>query len=228
MDAHRHEESRRERLRHRSLWDGPDTLDDRETLELLLNLANPGEEHGARVQTLLQRFGNLGRVLDAPIAELRSIEGLGDSTPVALKLVRSAASLYLKQRTEGTDLGIDVSRLEALWRMRIGALPNEVFEVAYLDAARTLLRDGIERLGEGTIDRAVVYPRRVMESALRRGAACLVLAHNHPNRQVQPSEHDRLLTRALVLAGETLGVEIIDHLVVTVDSTFSFKKGGLL
>lgn len=81
-----------------------------------------------------------------------------------------------------------------------------------------LLRDGVETLEEGTIDRAAVYPRHVIESALRRGAAALVLAHNHPNGHVVPSERDKVLTRAIVLAAETVDMKIIDHLIVSVYS----------
>ena len=112
--------------------------------------------------------------------------------------------------------------------MRIGANPNEAFEVAYLDSGYRLLRDGVERLEEGTIDRAAIYPRRVVESALRRGAAAIVLAHNHPNGNVKPSEPDKLLTRALVMAAETVQLKIVDHLIVSLDESFSFKKAGLL
>ena len=67
--------------------------------------------------------------------------------------------------------------------------------------AYRLLRDGVETLEEGTIDRAAVYPRRVIEAALKRGSAALVLAHNHPNGDITPSEHDKLLTRAIVDLG---------------------------
>jgi DNA repair protein RadC len=91
-----------------------------------------------------------------------------------------------------------------------------------------LLHDGIETLEEGTLDRAAVYPRRVMEAAVRRGAATLVFAHNHPNGNVQPSEQDKTLTRALVLAATTLQIKVLDHLVVSADSVFSFRKEGLL
>ena len=83
-------------------------------------------------------------------------------------------------------------------------------------------------LEEGTIDRADVYPRRVVEAALKRGAAALVLAHNHPNGDVQPSEQDKILTRALVLAAETVHLKIVDHLIVSRDEAFSFRKAGLL
>jgi DNA repair protein RadC len=63
---------------------------------------------------------------------------------------------------------------------------------------------------------------------LRRGAAAIVLAHNHPNGDVKPSEQDKLLTRALVLAAETVHLKIVDHLIISPDESFSFKKAGLL
>ena len=112
--------------------------------------------------------------------------------------------------------------------MRIGALPHEVFEVAYLDSGYRLLRDGVERLEEGTIDRATIYPRRVIEAALRRQAAAIVLAHNHPNANLTPSEQDKVITRMIVLAAETVSIKVADHLIVSAQDAFSFKKAGLL
>jgi DNA repair protein RadC len=90
------------------------------------------------------------------------------------------------------------------------------------------LRDGVETLEEGTVDRAAVYPRRVIEAALRRGAAMLVFAHNHPNSDVQPTEQDKVLTRALVLAAATVQIKVFDHLIVSTDNVFSFRQEGLL
>lgn len=112
--------------------------------------------------------------------------------------------------------------------MRIGALQNEVFEVDYLDSGYRLLRDGVETLEEGTTDRAAVYPRRVIEAALRHRAFGVVLAHNHPSGTVTPSEQDNLFTRAIVLAAETVSVRVIDHLIVSASEAFSFRKAGLL
>ena len=86
----------------------------------------------------------------------------------------------------------------------------------------------VETLEEGTIDRAAVYPRRVIEAALKRGAAALVLAHNHPNGNLAPSEHDKVLTRAIVLGAETVYLKVVDHLIVSPTETFSFRKAGLL
>jgi DNA repair protein RadC len=203
-------------------------LADYEVVELLLTLAVPRSDVKQPAKVLIARFGNLRGILDAPIEELRAVSGIGSVTPVALQIIKAAATLYLQQTGEGRDSLADPAQLSEFWRMRIGALQNEVFEVAYLDSGYRLLRDGVETLEEGTIDRATVYPRRVVEAALKRGAAAVVLAHNHPNGSVMPSEHDKLLTRAIVLAAETVHLKVVDHLIVSAQDTFSFRKAGLL
>ena len=86
-------------------------------------------------KALIARFGNLRGILDAPIEELRAVAGIGTVTPVALQIIKAAATLYLQQSGEGRDSLADPARLADFWRMRIGALQNEVFEVAYLDSA---------------------------------------------------------------------------------------------
>lgn len=218
----------RKRLRERFLKTGFAGFANHEVIELLLTLAVPRGDVKEPAKELLQRFGNLRGILDAPLDELREVKGIGEVTPVALRIIREAASLYLQQKGEGGQPMSDPKVLYEFWRMRLGDLRNEVFEVAYLDSAARLLRDGIERLETGTIDRATVYPRKVMEAALRRGAAALVFAHNHPNDDVTPSKQDKLITEALVLAATTLNIEVLDHLIVSSDNVFSFRKEGLL
>jgi len=218
----------RQRLRERFLKSGLDGFADYEVVELLLMLAIPRSDVKQPAKALIARFGNLRGVLDAPVEELRAVPGIGSVTPVALQIIKAAATLYLQQSNEGRDSLADPERLASFWRMRIGALPNEVFEVGYLDSGYRLLREGVETLEEGTVDRAAVYPRRVIEAALKRGAFALVLAHNHPNGAVSPTEHDKVLTRAIVLAAETVNVRVVDHLIVSAQETFSFRKAGLL
>jgi DNA repair protein RadC len=223
-----HYHGHRKRLRERFLKTGLEGFADYEVVELLLTLAIPRSDVKQPAKVLIQRFGNLRAILDASPDEISAVAGIGAVTPVALQIIKAAAMLYLQQGGEGRDALIESERLADFWRMRIGALRNEVFEVAYLDSGHRLLRDGVETLEEGTIDRATVYPRRVVEAALKRGAAAIVLAHNHPNGNPMPSEHDRLLTRAIVLAAETVNLRVADHLIISAQDTFSFRKAGLL
>jgi DNA repair protein RadC len=218
----------RHRLRERFVKSGLAGFADYEVVELLLTLAIPRGDVKPQAKALIARFGNLRGILDAPLDELRKSQGVGEVTPVALRIIREAVNLYLQQSAEQRESLAYPEALARFWRSKIGALPNEVFQVGYLDSGLRLLRDGVETMEEGTTDRAAVYPRRVIEAALRRGAGALVFAHNHPNGDLRPSEQDKVLTRALVLAANTVQIKVLDHLIVSSDNVFSFRKEGLL
>jgi len=232
--AHHH--GHRHRLREKFAKSGFAGWHDYEIVELLLTLAIPRGDVKPLAKALIARFKTLRGILDASTDELRQVKVSGNSriktvgevAPVALRVIREAGNLYLQQSAEQRESLADPDALASFWRSKIGALPNEVFHVAYLDSGLRLLRGGVETLEEGTTDRAAVSPRRVIEAALRRGAAALVCAHNHPNGDVRPSEQDKLLTRALVLAANTVQIKLLDHLIVSPDAVFSFRKEGLL
>lgn len=164
----------RQRLRERFEKTGLRGFADHEVVELLLTLAIPRGDVKPAAKALLGRFGNLRGILDASPEDLRAVRGLGTVAPVALKIVREAAALYLQQSVENQESLSDPEALRRFWRLRIGGLPTEVFEVGYLNSSLRLVRDGIDRLEEGTIDRAAVYPRQVMEAAVRKSAAVAV------------------------------------------------------
>jgi DNA repair protein RadC len=218
----------RQRLRDRFLKGGFNGFASHEVVELLLTLAIPRRDVKKSAHALMNRFGSVRGVLDAPVSQLEEILGLNRVAPVALKIIRETANLYLQQKAEEQLSLSTPETLHDFWRSRIGSLNYEVFQVAYLDSGYRLLKDGVDTLEEGTIDRAAVYPRRVMDAALRRNAAALVFAHNHPNGNINPSEQDKVLTRALILAAETLQIKVIDHVIVSNDTVFSFRKEGLI
>jgi DNA repair protein RadC len=218
----------RARLRERFLKGGFASLADYEVVELILTLCLPRRDVKPIAKALLKKFGTLRGVLDAPVEDLQSLSGVGSVTPVALRIIRETASLYLRQEVEGRSVLDNVDKLADFWRARLGPLRHEVFEVAYLDHHYQLLEDGVERLEEGTVAETTVYPRKVMELALRKHAAHIVVAHNHPTGDVTPSEHDKRLTRALQLAGQPLGIKVIDHVIVAAQKTFSFRRAKLI
>ncbi|MGA2052776.1 MAG: DNA repair protein RadC [Opitutales bacterium] len=221
-------EGHRARLRERFSRGGFECLADYEVVELLLTLCIPRRDVKPMAKALMKKFGSVRGVLDAPAEALREVPGLGAVAPVALRVIRETATLYLRQTVEGRRVLDNVDKLEDFWRARLGTLRHEVFEVAYLDHHYQLLEDGVERVEEGTVDETTVYPRKVMESALRRQAARIVVAHNHPTGNTAPSEQDKKLTRALQQAGQPLGIKVIDHVIVAAEKTFSFRKSKLI
>jgi DNA repair protein RadC len=218
----------RGRLRQRFLSVGIEGFAEHEVLELVLTLAIPRRDVKPQAKQLLKEFGSLRGVLDAPREPLQCVDGIGNAAITVLRIIKAVAESYSEQKIESSSEQVSIEDLAVFWQMRIGGMLTEVFEVAYLDTGNQVLKNGIERLAEGTLDRAAVYSRRVMEASVKRQAAGLVFAHNHPNGNTAPSEQDKLLTRALVLAAETLQIKVIDHLIVSKDEIFSFSREGLL
>lgn len=218
----------RARLRQRFARSGFDGFGEHEIVELILTLAIPRSDVKPTAKALLRRFKTLRAILDATPEELAQTDGIGTVAPIALKIIKATAALYLQQSAQDAEVLSGGEQLADFWRLRIGASPVEVFEVAHLDSAYRVLREGVETLEHGTVDRAAVYPRKVVEAALKRGAYALAMAHNHPNGDTTPSEQDKILTRAIVLAAEAVGVRVVDHLIVTPDKAFSFRRAGLL
>lgn len=219
---------RRHQLRSRFRRGGFSALARQEQLELLLMLAIPRGDAGVQADNLLATFGSLRRVLDAPPEELQQVAGLTASGATILRIIRDTATLYLQQEAESAPYLDSPDLLERFWRSRLGGVDHEIFEVALLDARLRLLRDGIQTLQHGTVDRAMVYPRMVVEAALRRGASAIVIAHNHPAGDPSPSQHDIYLTQAVSLAAATVQIRLVDHLVISSDAAFSMRAADLL
>ena len=222
----------RARLRERFMRVGLSNMAEYEVLELLLTLGIPRRDVKPLAKRLLNVFGSLKDVLEAPIERLKEIPGLGTVSPVIFRLIREASALYLQKGIQAQDEDArcldSVDKLSNFWRVRLGDLRHEVFEVAFMDRGFRLLSDGVERLEEGVPNRASVYPRKVLEAALRKKASLLVVAHNHPAGDPSPSEQDIRITRALMKAAEPLEIKIVDHLIITPEKVYSFYRNGLM
>ncbi len=226
----------RKRLRERFQKTGLASFQDYEAVELLLTLAIPRKDVKEPAKEAIKKFGSFRGVLDAPVEELKKLPGIGEVAPLAIHFIREAANLYLQPRTS-SDLTLRRTEPEKIsledpkilfdyCRAALGVQPNEVFKVIHLDSNYRVI--DLETLTEGTIDRAAVYPRKVMESALKKRASILVFAHNHPDGNISPSDQDKTITRALILAAKALNISILDHIIVSKDEVFSFRKEGLL
>jgi DNA repair protein RadC len=160
--------------------------------------------------------------------EHREVKGIGEVAPVALRIIKAAAELYLLESSEGSVILKNYESLEAFWRVRFSGLKYEVVEVAYLDSGCRLLRNGVERLSEGNIDAAQINQQQLFKKALSVGARFIVLAHNHPTGDVSPSEQDKVLTERLAEAAKAVEIELLDHWIVGEGGCYSFRRAGFL
>ncbi len=219
-------EGHRGRLRERFLAHGLAKFTDEELLELLLTLATPRRDCKQPARQLMARFGSLQAVLDASPGELAQVEGIVPKNLLGLKLVPAAAKRYLEDRLLKGLAEFSPERAADYLRLTMGPLGREVFRVLLLDGHRRVL--AADDLTSGTLNQAVVYPREVAARALAGRAAAVVCAHNHPGGDPRPSPQDERLTRLLYFALKGVGVELLDHLVVTRESVHSFAARGAL
>lgn len=220
-----HHLGHRQRLRER-LNASPRSLADYELLELLLTYVLPRRDTKPLAKDILARFGTLDRALMADPAALRDIPGLGDAvvtfwTALRECLVRKSAAPLARRETFSSP-----EQVRELVRARLGGLTKEEFWVILTDTQNRLLR--FEQVFRGTVDQTPAYPREILELALRHHASGVILVHNHPGGNPNPSRQDRELTATLSRLSSELGLRLLDHLIVAGDDFVSFRASGLL
>ena len=216
----------RQRKKEQFLQHGLSAFADHEALELLLFYAIPRQDVNPTAHLLLEHFGSLEAVLAASTEELEQIPGVGRSAAALIRLVpqlvrrakaSSAATVKILDTTE---------RIGAFFLDQYVAQNREVIYLLCLDAKGRML--GCHTIGEGDVASAQLQLRSVVEIALRSNAVLAALAHNHPSGVAFPSQADRIATGQIKSALETIGVTLVDHIVVADDDYISFRHAGLL
>jgi len=221
-----HHLGHRDRLRARFERAGIDGLQDYEVLELLLFYALPRKDVKPLAKDLMRRLGSLKGVLDADHETLKGVPGIGRQAALFLRLVRDLGSLYLQQRAEEKEQISSTKELIDYCLSSMGGLKDEHFAVIYLNARNKIIK--VETIQEGIVNQAVVYPRKVLEKALKHKASAIILVHNHPSGHVRPSDADIRLTRVLQDAARVMDIVLHDHLIVGENRFFSFREEGIL
>jgi DNA repair protein RadC len=233
--AQPHYHGHRGRLRARFLAGGAAALQDYELLELLLTFAIPYSDVKPLAKALIHRFGSFSHVLDAPPEALLEVTAkdmrgrplrLTEYSACLIHLAKAVTEIYLK---EGALKRQKIPSLEALvdyCRSAMGGLKDEQFRVLYLNSQNEILAEEIVQ--EGTVNQTVVYPRKVLELALKHKATGLILVHNHPSGNPTPSAADQELTRTLVKAGHALNLTVHDHLIISRHGYFSLAEQNML
>ena len=226
MEQQPHYHGHRQRLKEKFRLHGADAMADYEVLELLLMQAIPRRDVKPLAKEVLVVFKTFSGVLEAPLQELASIKGMGESSALALKLVYAGAVRYRKSvMADKKNVSHRLELLDYLYT-KMGGLSHEEFHLIYLDTRNNILAE--EKLFSGTLNAAAVYPREVVKAALKHNAHAVVLVHNHPSGNPSPSPQDQALTMDIQRALLAVDIEVYDHLIVGHDMHFSFRDHGML
>ncbi len=200
----------RKRLIGRFLEEGLDRFEPHQALELLLFFAIPRQDTNELAHRLIQTFGTLGGVFDAPYEELLQVKGVGENTAALLKMIPDLTRLYYAQEEQGAIIN-NYREAEQLLMPKFLGRKEELVYGLFLDNKGRCI--SVDLLHEGTVNISEISVRKLMAAALRHNASSVILAHNHPNGVALPSPDDVTTTRLARQALQATGIRLLDHLI---------------
>jgi len=215
-----------ERPRERLQKLGAEALSAQEILAVILGRGVSGESVMVTAQRLLSKFENLKGIAEASVEELSQVRGIGIAKAAQIK-----AAFELASRLEGYSQVGDKTVVKTpedvtgLVRGRLRGKKKEHFLALLLDTRNQLIK--VAEISIGSLDTSIVHPREVFREAISASAAAVILAHNHPSGDAQASEDDIKLTKRLAEAGELVGIEVLDHIIIGDKKSLSLKREGL-
>ncbi len=216
----------RDRLRERFMHAGAGALADYELLELVLFRAIPRQDVKPLAKRLIAAFGDFAHVIAASPRRLAEVDGIGNAAIQELKIVEAAAVRLAQARVMNREAISSWDALIGYCRAAMAYRETEQFRILFLDRKNVIIADEAQQ--KGTVDHVPVYPREVVRRALELNASALILVHNHPSGDPEPSQTDITMTRRIVQAAEPLGITLHDHVVIGKASEASFRALGLL
>ena len=219
-------EGHRERMRERFFRHGLETFNEIEALEMLLYYAIPRKDTNPLAHILLERFGSLDYVLNASEEELCSVPGISKTTAALLMMVPQIMRL---SEVSLANRNVDVSRAEDAVKFIIPHFrnrQNEILLMLCLDSQNRVTHT--EVLNQGVVNYVTFDPRRVVETALKRHAVSVILAHNHPDGPALPSREDDSATSQVYRALSSVGISLYDHIIIAGEDYASYRRSGAL
>ena len=215
-----------ERPRERLIKFGPEALSAQELLALIIGRGIPKKSVMNIAQELLARFGNIKAISQASIEALSEIKGVGLAKAAQIKACFELGKRQdLEPELKNYDIKNPQSVVKAI-RASIKDKAKEHFKLILLDTRNKII--GISTISIGTLNASLVHPREIFKEAIIHNSASVVLAHNHPSGDPEPSEEDLTITKRLVKSGKILGIEVIDHIIIGKTGFSSFKEKGLI
>jgi len=216
----------RSRLRNRFLKQGISGLQPYEIIELFLTFVVPQKDVKPAAKEAINKFGSIKGFFDADEQELSQIPFFKEKALALRKFIKEISLLYYKQQAEQLPVTQSKEDLINYCKAKLGFLPNEEFWMISLDSKKAIVKEDL--ISKGLTDKTPVYPKQVIEKAMKNGASSILLLHNHPNGNPQASQQDITITKAIDIPARVLNISIYDHIIIAEDKYFSFKENKLV
>ncbi len=216
----------RQRVKDRYLLEGLDAFEDHQVLELLLFYAIPRKDTNELAHRMIKEFGSLAGLFEANAKDIARRCDVSENTAILISLIPSLSRRYFLGKWGEKPI---INSSSKAGEYAISLLAGRIYEVFYVICLDTQNRvNHADMVHEGTINEAAIYPRLIVETALRHQASSVILAHNHPGGSIQPSGADISVTKRIVTALESISIKVLDHIIVAGDRYTSFAERGLL
>lgn len=219
-----------ERPRERLVQHGAEVLSLPELIALILGRGVAGESVMITSQKLISHFGSIDALLVSSLEDLQQIKGIGLAKAcqikASLEIARRLSQEEILVAREKKSKQVSPEILVHMLQPKIGKYKKEHFVLVSLDTRNHVI--GTDTISIGTLNASLVHPRELFETAIRRHAASVIIAHNHPSGDPTPSDEDLRVTAKLHDAGKILGIQLLDHIIIGRNSYFSMEEGSIL
>jgi DNA repair protein RadC len=225
-ESDHHYLNHRTRLRNRFMEQGINGLQPYEIIELFLTFVMPHQDVKKEAKEIIEKFSSVKGFFDADPQELRKVKLVKDKAITLIQFIKEISSIYQRQLAE--DIPLSQSREELIKYSinKLGYLKEEEFWIISLDSKYAIIKEDI--ISKGLSDKAPIYPRKIIETAMKNKAHAILLLHNHPNGNPQASEQDIVITKGIEIPSKVLNMSIFDHIIVARNQYFSFRENKLL
>jgi len=213
--------------RERMLKSGPEVLSTTELLAIILETGTMGENVLDVAAGLVKQNGSLSGLANLSLNDLRRVKGIGPAKAVRLAAVFELGKRYaLEQKNIINEKMSTPGQIADFFKPLLRDELKEKFFVVFLNSANIIT--GYECVTEGILDQSLVHPREVFNAAIRKAAKSILLIHNHPSGNAEPSASDIAVTKKLVESGAILGIQVLDHLIIAGDNYTSLLERGMM
>lgn len=212
----------RERIFEKFQKSGIESFHNYEVMELLLTLIFPRIDTKKIAKELLKQFKTVNGILNSDLDLLQAVPGMGKKSANKIKFMKEFVNYSLKERQIRSSVIKNKSDVKEYLRVNLGFRKDEYMAGIYLSSSHEIL--GIEEIGEGTVNRCHVYPRKIFSRAFSYGAAAIIIAHNHPGGTLEPSKSDWKLTKEIYRVSKILDASLLDHIIITNEKTISMRE----